>query len=151
MPHTVDIQDSLAYRIHRFARLLRKQFLSLATANGFDLTPEQWFVLNRLRREDGASQTDLTESIFSDRPNLTRMVVKMADKGLVRRREDPEDGRRVRVFLTKKGQRLHDGFAELVEAERHRLFAGISQKEIDTVDRVFERLEQNMSWEEDRR
>lgn len=147
----IDIQESLAYRIHRFARLLRKQFLSLATANGFDLTPEQFFVLNRLRREDGASQTDLTETIFSDRPNLTRMVAKMADKGLVRRREDPEDGRRVRVFLTKKGQRIHDAFAEVVDAERRRLFAGVLQRDLDAVDRVFARLEQNMSWEEEQR
>lgn len=142
---TINIQDSVAYRVHRAARVLRKHFLQIADRWGFDVTPEQWFVLNKLAWNDGQSQNDLCDTIFADRPNLSRMLAKMEAKGLVERRADPADGRRVLVFLTPLGRTLHNGFAAGVGDERERLFVGLNPDDVAALVRVLDQLERNLS------
>jgi len=140
----LSIHDSLAYAIHRTARVLRWHFLSLAKGKALDLTPEQWFVLNKLRHKDGASQVELGESIFADRPNMTRMLAGMEERGLVRRAGDPEDGRRMLVVLTPRGRDVHDRFAASVTDERRRIFAGVSERDMVVVRRVLATIEGNL-------
>ena len=138
---TVDIEDSVAYHIHRTARLLRRHFLSMAAQAGLDLTPEQWFCLNKLRIRGEQSQVELSDAIFSDGPNVTRILSGLERRGLVKRRRDDGDARRVLVSLTAKGRRQHDEFAAVVEGERNVLFEDINDREVRQVRRVFEKLE----------
>ncbi len=107
------LDTSLAFRIHRASRLLRQHFLSLASEAGVELTPEQFFVLNKLRRRDGRSQVELADPALGDRPNVTRIVALLQRRELVERRADPQDGRIRRVFLTEAGAALHDRFVEV--------------------------------------
>ena len=141
---TARIQDSLAYHVYRVARLLRRHFLTEAKEAGFDLTQEQWFVLNKLARMDGRSQVELSEDIFADRPNMTRILATMERRGLVRRVVDEEDQRKIRVHLTPKGRKLERGFSEWALAERARLFAGIAPQDLETAQRVLGQLEDNL-------
>ncbi len=144
-PSKLSIDDSIAYSIHRFARLLRKNFLHLAQRGDLDITPEQWFVLNKLAWQDGQSQVELCESIFADRPNLTRMLATMERKKLVRRKPDEEDGRKIRVYLTKGGRLAHDRMSEVAEDARKVLFKGLSDEDFATFRRVLSVMEKNMT------
>ncbi len=141
MVEPVKVSDSIAYWVYRAARLLRRNLVELATTNGYDLTPEQWFVLNRLYWEDGRSQVELSDGIFSDRPNMTRIVQVMERRGLVKRKPDPEDGRRQRVYITKRGRTLHDGFSAVVTDARERLLGDLSAKDVAATRRVLAALE----------
>ena len=138
---SLDIEDSVAYHIHRTARLLRRHFLSMATQAGLDMTPEQWFCLNKLRVRGEQSQVELSDAIFSDGPNVTRILAGLEKRGLVRRQRDNADARRILVSLTPKGRRQHDDFAAVVEVERKALFDGINEREVRQVRRVFDKLE----------
>ncbi|MEM9193309.1 MAG: MarR family transcriptional regulator [Myxococcota bacterium] len=128
MATKVRVEDSVAYHIYRCARLLRRDLLDMTAEEGLEFTPEQWFILNRLRREDGQSQGELGDEVFTDRPNLARCIQGMERQGLVSRLEDPEDGRRVRVWLTAHGKRAHDKMAKRVQKSRKRLFGGLSAR-----------------------
>lgn len=143
MSKPVRITDSLAYRVHRLARLLRVNLLEVGRRAGLDLTPEQWFVLNKLAHRDGVSQVELTEDIFADRPNITRMLQGLERHGWVRRRAAEDDARRLCVHLTASGRAVHDRFAAEVPSERARLFDGISEAELALVKDVLERIERN--------
>jgi DNA-binding MarR family transcriptional regulator len=140
----VSIDGSLAYRVYRAARLLRWDFLKIALRRGVELSPEQWFVLNKLRRQEGVSQTELGESIFADRPNMTRMLASLEEKAFIRREPDPSDARRTLVWLTTAGRGLHDLFAAGIEPERQRVFQGISSEDLAATMRVLAQLEQNL-------
>lgn len=143
MPPPVRIEDALPYRIHRCARLLRKHFHGLAAARGLDLSQEQWFVLNKLRHQDGRTQVELCDAIFADKPNITRMVAALEERGCVVRKGDPVDGRKQRVFLTKEGRRLHDAFADMVPDARRDLLRGVSAADVAAVERVLAAIERN--------
>lgn len=142
MPDSPYLRASIAYRIHRLQRLLRRHWLRVAEQGGFDLTPEQFFLLRKLHEADGQSQTELADEALQDRPNLTRMLRDLERRGLVARRTDPADGRRKLVHLTREGAALHEAFvASVVEPARGQLFGGLDPADVETVHTVFDTLE----------
>lgn len=140
----VNVEDSLAYHVNRTGRLLRRSLIRMFKERGIEVTPEQWFSLNRLRRRRELSQVELSDPALGDAPNITRMLRTMERSGLVERVRDPEDGRRTLVRLTGEGERVHDVIADAVTEERARLFGGFSRSEIATTLRVLERLERRL-------
>lgn len=142
---SIDAQDALSFWVYRTARLLRRSFLSAAKTNRSGITPEQWFCLNKLDRQDGLSQVELCESTLSDRPNMTRILSALEAKGMVKRKDDKEDQRRVRVFLTAKGQRSHDSFAAVFAEEDKRIRKGLSKKDVAQLRQVLDALEKNLT------
>lgn len=140
----IRVQDSLAYSIYRSARLLRRHFMNAGAREGFDLTQEQWFVLNKLCIKDGRSQVELSEDIFADRPNMTRILATMERRALVRRAPDPDDSRKIRVFITPEGKELEAGFSAWARRQRQHIFAGISDEDLARAQEILGRLEENI-------
>lgn len=138
----LDISDSLAYRVHRLARLLRKHFLSLAEAHGLELTPEQWFCLNKLRLNGELNQTALTDEIFADRANMTRILARLEKHGWVERARDPQDARCMLVRLSAEGERVHDTFASIAGEARLDIFADIPDEQLQATHQALVILEQ---------
>lgn len=74
----------------------------------YDVTPEQWAVLNRLWREDGISQTVLAERSGKDLPTITRILKILKNKALIRVLKDENDQRTSLIYLTTKGKALKE-------------------------------------------
>ena len=73
----------------------------------WDLSPSQFNVLNLLRLTPaGLSQTDLSRQLIMHRSNVTGLVDRLEQRGLVARREVATDRRAYRVVLTALGARL---------------------------------------------
>lgn len=81
-------------------RRLRTRLREVPTSG---LTPSQTSVLLRLDR-DGASSTTLLATAEGVRPqSMTAVLNALEDRGLIRRRPDPGDGRRQVITLTEAG------------------------------------------------
>lgn len=135
--------DAPAYLVQRTARLLRVLFLRIVQSEGSNITPEMWMVLSRLLIRDGQYQNELADATFRDRPNLSRIVVGLEDRGLVRRRGDEGDRRRVRVYLTRAGRSLVHDTAPLAIRTRDKLYEGIKEKDLTSFRKVLRRIEAN--------
>jgi DNA-binding MarR family transcriptional regulator len=68
----------------------------------------QEFVLFLLWEEDGLSQSQLAARLRLELPTITRSVQRMEQRGLVMRRDDEQDTRISRVYLTKEGGALYE-------------------------------------------
>jgi MarR family transcriptional regulator, organic hydroperoxide resistance regulator len=143
-PPVLRIDEALAYRIYRCARLLRKHFHQLGAAAGIELSQEHWFILNRLMHEDGVAQGQLGDATLDDRGNIARLLASLEVRGLVKRETDALDGRKHAVSITPKGRRLHDDFAALVPAARVATTKGILKEELVITMRVLSQLESNL-------
>jgi len=70
-----------------------------------DLTMREYDVLYTLSKcPDPIRLTELNRHVLLSQPALSRMVDRLADRGLVSRTTDPSDGRGVRLALTVGGR-----------------------------------------------
>jgi DNA-binding MarR family transcriptional regulator len=143
LPKPLRLDDSFAFLVYRSARLLRYHFARFAESHGLDISQEQYFVLNKLAEKPEQTQRELSDGIFDDRPNMTRMLSAMELSGWVRRQGDPQDARKVRVSLTRKGAAAYRRLHAAVLAERRRLFVGLTSSDLENLKHVLGALERN--------
>ena len=72
----------------------------------FGITYNHLFILTCLWEQEGVNVKDLSKQLLLDSSSLTGHLDRMERVGLVVRKDDPDDRRAVRVFLTDKGRRL---------------------------------------------
>jgi DNA-binding MarR family transcriptional regulator len=70
------------------------------------LTLPQFDVLAQLHRHGNMTARDLTRALLVTAGNLTGIVARLVNLGLVSRHPVPEDGRAVRLQLTARGRQL---------------------------------------------
>ncbi len=144
-PRLTPLDDAIAYRINRVARLLRHGFASdLQQWSGEDLSPEQYFALYRLRQAGPLPMQSLADPVLKDYPNITRVIAGLHKRGLVKRTKDKSDGRVQRCALTARGEALFDRLYPSVVAERARLFAGWSAHDRDALRASLSHLERTL-------
>jgi MarR family transcriptional regulator, organic hydroperoxide resistance regulator len=97
----------------------------------FDISREQLSVIHYLdtAEVDKMTVNELRETLIDDKPNVSRILNKMAEKGLVRKERQTDDQRVVYVSLTEKGRKLHKQADEKITGHNVRL----SPKECETL------------------
>lgn len=103
---THSISDHLAYVLAQAHRGVHLRFEKRLKTEGVQV--EHWRVLKILIDKDGQSMGDLAEAVLMNHSALTKMIDKMVANNLVHRALDPEDNRRVNIFITDGGRELHD-------------------------------------------
>lgn len=122
---------SLWVRFLRFHLLSNKKLQDQLERVG--LTPPQFYVLATIGYSGGLPFGEIGEKMMVTVSNLTGIVDRLEDKGLVARERDPRDRRVVRVTLTEKGAKLHKSAIPLFEKSIAELFSSLSgeqQKEL---------------------
>ncbi|MFT4212565.1 MAG: MarR family transcriptional regulator [Microbacterium sp.] len=86
-----------------------------------DLEPWEWDVLSALRRAGAPFQLSpkqLLQQTLVSSGTMTNRIDRLVERGLVRREDDPDDGRSVLVTLTEPGRvRVDAAITRLVDAE----------------------------------
>jgi len=87
---------------------------------GLDLTPTQLAIVRLLRDRGPSRVTSLARQLGVTQPTVSDALSALAAKGLVKRAQDPDDGRARRALLTRDGEKLgsarHDMPRDLVAA-----------------------------------
>jgi DNA-binding MarR family transcriptional regulator len=100
----------------------------------FDVLAALW------RRREGVTMTELSRMLLVSNGNATTVVDRLEADGLVKRMQRAEDRRTVQVVLTDEGARVFERLAAGHEAEVGRLFAGLTEAELDTMTDILKRL-----------
>ncbi len=135
--------DNVGTLLDRTTRLLKAHFLRAFKDANVDLTPEQWVVLDHLNKKGASSQTDLANGTFKDAPTVSRIIDKLAKKGLAERTRFPNDRRRYQVALTEKGESIHEQLLPKVEALRVQAWSGLSENDYTHLTRILDRIRDN--------
>ena len=89
---------------------------SSAHIQGLGLTPPQFDVIATLGNTPGMTFRELGERTLITKGTLTGVVDRLEAKGLVSRRNCPDDGRATLVLLTRRGDRVfNDAFPAHVD------------------------------------
>ena len=149
MSKTVDepkppfVPNYLLYLLAAASEAASARFHSHVRTRG--LRVPEWRVMACLTDTDGSMVTELARYAMIEQSRLTKIIIQMDARGLVSRRSDPKDGRRVRVFLTPQGRALADELvadAKANELELLKSFQGGDGTEIkDTLRALIRHLE----------
>ena len=105
-----------------------------------DVTSVQFAVLLVLEQRPGLSQRELGEELDLDRSTVGELATRMMRNGAVERVSDPQDKRRMTLYLTAQGQAQLDQLRPLVERVEQRLTERLSAEERATLRSLVERL-----------
>jgi DNA-binding MarR family transcriptional regulator len=123
------------------ARRLQKKFNS----SEVNLTIEQWSVLYHLWKQDGASQQELCNATFRDKPSITRLVDNLEKLNLVKRVSDDKDRRINKIFLTRQAQKLQEETMQLAEETLNEALQGVPAAHIDICKAVLQTVYDNLN------
>ncbi|MFZ1814691.1 MAG: MarR family winged helix-turn-helix transcriptional regulator [Rhizobiaceae bacterium] len=139
------VPDYLLYLLAAASEAASGQFHAHVRASG--LRVPEWRVLACLTDWDGSMVTELSRYAMIEQSRLTKIIIQMDERGLVSRRDDPADRRRVRIFLTDKGRELAERLvsdARQHEAELLGSLEGTAGAQIKrTLNALLENLEAN--------
>jgi DNA-binding MarR family transcriptional regulator len=109
--------EDLAHLLSQAERRVTGRLTAALEAEG--LTLAQWRVLSLLADGAGHPMTEAAEFAMLPAPSLTKVVDRMVSSNLVYRRPDLRDRRRVLIYSTARGRRLHQRLSrDLGPAER---------------------------------
>jgi DNA-binding MarR family transcriptional regulator len=88
----------------------------LALASEFELSPPQVLALSALEPADPRPMSELAGALRCDASNVTGIVDRLEDRGLVERRPADHDRRVKHLILTERGRELRDQVAARLHA-----------------------------------
>jgi DNA-binding MarR family transcriptional regulator len=94
-----------------------------------DLSPQQFWTLVAVAKNEGVSLRELAEVQRMDQPTACRVVAALARRRLVHSGADPADRRRSRLVLTPSGRSLAERLAPVADAIRSAVEAGLTPSE----------------------
>ena len=116
---TTDVAETLADVLSRAERRVSNRFAGVLAAQGSTL--DEWRVLSLLAQRGGQSMSAIAAATLMAPPTLTKRIDVMVADGMVYRRVDDTDRRRVLVMLAPRGKAAHRRLAEHVAQEHRRI------------------------------
>ena len=139
------LRDSLGFLLVRTALKLRLLGNTILQEAGLDLTVDQWGILNLLWEQDAQTPVELARRADKDKPNVTRLLQILEDKGYVERHPDARDRRSHRIHLTESGVALREQLLELGIRCYERACQGLTRQELGTLKALLNRVYGNVS------
>ena len=136
-----DLDDVLPFRIYQTNRLLRTHLLRFLEQHADGVSPEHWFIVQRLAQRAPRKQVEFSERVLADAPNVTRLIDGLVDRGLVQREQDPADRRSWLVSLTSQGEELVARSRRHLVRAREELYEGFTDAELRSMLRLLDRLD----------
>jgi DNA-binding MarR family transcriptional regulator len=122
-----------------------KQFLnSVFQKHGFNLTPEQYLVMDTLWDEGVLSQQQIADILLKDKNSVTKLIDALENKGLVKRIADLKDRRLNKIHLTDKAVSLKDDITVIAIETTNAIIKDIPKEDLIRFVKVLNKMSENM-------
>jgi DNA-binding MarR family transcriptional regulator len=133
-----ELYDKPGYRIRRLRQISAAIFSAEAAA--FDITAQQWTMLQGVGEFPSAEQNVLSDALQLDRATTAAVLARLEEKGLVRRKQSTLDRRRKHVELTARGRRLIAAMEPVVARVQHLILEPLAPDDRAAFNRMLEAL-----------
>jgi DNA-binding MarR family transcriptional regulator len=138
-------EQSLEFILNNTARILNTAISRTFVKNGFDVTVEQWTILNILWEKDGRCQYELAEASEKERPGITRIIDNMEKNNLVVRVPSENDKRHKLIFLTYKAKELKEKLNDIANITVLKAAKSISKDELNNFKEINLKIQSNLA------
>ncbi|MFO7917276.1 MAG: MarR family transcriptional regulator [Anaerolineae bacterium] len=101
-------------------------------------------LLHALREQEGLTHTDLASRLHVTPATITKMINRMEKAGFVRRKQDEEDQRVSRVYLTETGRAIQTEMMEVLRELDEETFCGFTEVERALLRRFLLQMRDNL-------
>jgi len=107
----------------------------------FGVRLAEWRVIDALHAGHGISANQISQWLQTDKAWVGRSVERLITAGYVRRRPDPEHGRRLLLTLTAKGERAYAAIAAAAQRRHDNALNALTMDERQSLERILGKLQ----------
>lgn len=137
------LEKSLGYTICTIARKIHQNLTHKFAP--YNITPEQWVVLNQIHINKNISQKKLADIIQKDPNNVKVLIDKLEQKNLIIRTPNPNDKRAFSLSTTNKGIDLIQTLTKLDTSVISDVEKSLSPQENITLLKLLSKIENNFT------
>ena len=127
--------------IKKIRNVLQKQL----NEAGFDITVDQWVVIEAVQEHPGITQNQLADLTSKDPPTITRIIDLLQNKGLVARSPTTGDRRKYNLYLTDKGNTIFLKASPVVAEVRRKGWGGLDESDYQNFIRIMDSIFNNFT------
>ena len=122
-------------------------------AHGESLGLQKGFhrIIFELSKNGPKTQNELADATRLSSPTVSVALQNMERAGLVERVQDENDLRKINVVLSEKGFEMHRKIGEKIKENDRLFFEGLTEDEIETLQKIVTRIYNNFASEENGR
>lgn len=122
-----------------------KQCVNAAFAEGgYDITAEQFLVLDTLWDEGVLTQQQVADIMLKDKNSIVKLIDGLEDRKLVKRMSNPNDRRQNLISVTDEAERIKAEVTEIALSAVSGITDGISCEELSIFVKVLDGMASNM-------
>jgi len=133
---------SVGYQIRVTHRLVQRALQARIGRHG--VTLGMWYFLRVLWTEDGLTQRELSQRVETMEPTTLSAIASMEKGGLIRRVRNPDDRRKINIFLTAAGRELETTLLPSAIGVVETAVKGFSRAEVETILRLLAAMQRNL-------
>ncbi len=137
------LKDITFYNMDRAIRTYRNFAQKRLREHGYKITIDQWIVIRAILENRGIPQQELAEKAFKDNASITRIIELLVRSGYLQREVHSNDRRKTKLTVTEEGKRIIDDVQELVLQNRQTALEGISQDELELLNKTLKIITEN--------
>lgn len=101
-------------------------------------------ILMMLSYQDGITQLDIAKYVHMAPPTISLTLQKMEASKLVRREEDAEDKRQIRIYITEEGRKLDQEMKKIISKIERVALIDITSQEQKVVEEILKKTIDNL-------
>ncbi len=137
-------QTDIYLLLDKSVRFYKKYAADRFSVLGFDITIDQWSVLEYVFDNKHPTQIELSRAVFKDTASITRIIDLLHTKKLLRRLPNELDKRKSTLALTKKGVDCVTQGKSIVAEIKEVGLKGLSETELQAINSQLKQIVQNL-------
>jgi MarR family transcriptional regulator, lower aerobic nicotinate degradation pathway regulator len=127
MPQSFDFTQAPGYLIRRAHQTSMALFAQ--ELGDYEVTALQFAIMQALVDEPGADQITVAQRVALDAATSGSVIMRLEDRGWLRREPSPTDRRRKLLWLTEQGEKMAMEMKKPAKSVQQRLLAALSEDE----------------------
>lgn len=123
---------------------MKQRITETFRGGGFQLTPEQFLVMDTLWDEGVLTQQQIADITMRDKNSIVKLIDGLESRKLVQRASNPDDRRQNLIIVTPYSRKIRPEIDELAYESVRGILGEISHEDLKVFVRVLAMMEKNM-------
>ena len=139
------MKNNGGYLINQIQKISSRKFNELLKEKNIDeFNGSQGVILYSLWNNKELTINEIGKITGLAKTSLTSMLDRMEEKGLIRRKDNSEDKRSIKIMLTDKAKELEKDYNDISNKMSNIFYKNFSDKEINEIENYLERIISNL-------